>query len=383
MLCGSRGSLDSVLCDCVCLWRAELVSRVLVGSAWGETLGSGAVRVWKRAPVLESPGPARWGLRAFPRSSDIPESPAVAGDRELDSEVPGMLIILPPRLCVKFGDGTAGAASAPVPAPSPGALRPPLRTPLPEKSWTAEKAAAAAALTFCRTCCGWRLTVTSTGCPGFGRFGGIGTSLLGRPVTSRYWRASPPRTDASACLSAFPWEDASTKAPDLVWIVPLSSAGGRSWLNPFLVVSKTRARPLLCAGRWYCVPVLSKLNTWPLFSHWSRCLHGPTRVRRWCWPTAKRSRAASRNPTVTGLAMAQWGDASGSELHHWQGNQQQLRGTSWWLGGVLNTFASVTELRTTFGHAFKMLMNELMAVSRLAGTLQRSKVVNTNNHNTN
>lgn len=347
MLCGSRGSLDSVLCGASCLWWEKFISTLLVGSAVGETFGPSAVRVWKRAPVRESPGPVR-----FPRSSEIPDIPAVAGNRDIDSEVPGMLIILPPRLCVKFGDGTAGAASGPVPVPSPGVLRPPLGTPLPENSWMVEKAAAA--LTLCRTCCDWCLTVTNTGCPGFWRLSGTGMSLLGCLLTSRYWRASGPRTDASACLSVFRREcsvDASTAPPDLVWIVLLISAGGWSWLNLFLVVSKTWVRPLLCAGRRYCVPVLSKLYTWPLFSHWSRCLHGPTRVRRWCWPTAKHSRVPSRKTTLTELSMAQWCDASDQSSTTDNGTSNSWGGPAGWLGGVLNTFASVTELRTTFRHA--------------------------------
>ena len=333
MLCGSRGSLVSVLWEASCPWREKLISTVLVGSAVGETFGSSAVRVWKRAPVRESPGPVRWGLRAFSRSHG-PAIPAVVGDREIDPKVPGMLRILPPRLCVKFGDGTAGAAFGPVPAPSPGVLRPPLGTPLPENSWTVEKAAGAA-LTLCRTCCDWRPTVTNTGCPELGRLSGTAMILLGWPRTSTYWRASAPRTEASGCLSAFGWASpavASTEPPDLVWIAPLSSAGAWCWLKPFLVVSKTWGRALLCAGRRYRVPVLSKLYTWPLFSHWSRCLHGPTRVRRWCWLTTKHSREPSRNTTMKELPIAQWCDASGSELRHWQRNQQPLRGTSWATG---------------------------------------------------
>lgn len=319
MLCGSRGSLDSALREASGLRRGGLISTVFVGSVLGDTLGSGGILVCKRAPPRASPGPVRWGLRAFPRSSDVPTIAAAAAARPLESELPDMLIIRPPRLCVKFGDGTA---AGPGRAPSPGVLRPPLGTPLPENSWTGAKAAA---LALNSSCCGRCLTATEPGCPGVAMRSGTAISLLGCPVASRNW------TDGSACLPVLRWGFlADASSVNLVWTDLRTSAGGWSWLKLFWVVRKSRVRPLFWAGNRYCAPVLSKLYTWPLFSHWTRCLHGPTRVRRCCWPAAKQEN--SRKTRIRELPMARWWGA-GAELQRWQRNQQQLSGTSGVTGG--------------------------------------------------
>ena len=295
MLCGSLGSLMSAARAGSGLGRGKCISTELLESAVGETFDS-AVFLVSGCALRASPKPVCcWMRRAFPPSSAATVThPAVAGDSELSD------LVLPPWLCAKSGDLTGDAVACCAPASSPGVLRPPRGTPLPENSWM-------------------KLRLDGASCerdpaasPEAARRAPVWLRGPGGPAASKYWPASAPRTAASTGLTSFCWEclpAASSRYPGLVLEDLLSATGGWSRLKLFLVVNKSWVRLRTCAGERYWLPVLSKLYTCPLFSHWIRCLHGSARARKWCWPVPKRTRTSNtRISTSANFSMAKmWG----------------------------------------------------------------------------
>lgn len=321
------------------LGRGTCSSTALLDSAVGETLVSGVILVRECAlcALVASPKRVRCGLRGvFPTLSATVTRPAASDDRAVVSELSDM--ILPARLCVKSGDLTGDAVACC--EPSPGVLRPPRGTPLPENSWMEEKAA-----TVPLDGAGCERTTTTS--PVVARLCGDRLCVPGRSEASKYWPASAPRTDESIWLMSFCWTCLPAASPCLFLVDRLSATGEWGRFKLFLVVSRSSVRLLLCAGERYWVPVLSKLYTWPLFSHWIRCLHGPTRARKWCWPVPKHTKTPSRQiNTNTNFSMAQCGG-----VYVKRSNTETLTTNIWvrpgWWAGVLNTINSVTQLRTT------------------------------------
>lgn len=148
-------------------------------------------------------------------------------------------------------------------------------------------------------------------------------------------------------------------SPGLVLVDLLSATGALNRLKLFLVVSKSWVRLLVCAGERYWVPVLSKLYSWPLFSHWIRCLHGPTRAPTCCWQVPKRTRTSSRQSNRNAKLLMTTTTLS-DELQYWHINYEPWIWLGWWVEEVFSVPLPPSHRRTQHHRSKRLVRHFVM-----------------------